>query len=210
LEPHLRERLLTAKSFGVFGGSFDPVHLGHIHAARLAQQNLALDYILLIPAKASPFKLDRQATAATHRLRMLELAIRGESGMLVSALECQREGPSYTFDTLSLLRASLPSQTLYLLLGADVLPDFPHWYKAAEISALAKVVVLTRPDYIQAPELLPPGWGADFIFLITAGFTAASSTIRTALHSNSDVDTLPLDAEVAGYIRQNELYSSTV
>ena len=129
---------------GVFGGSFDPVHLGHLIVAVEARRQLALDRVLLVPAGRHPSK-PREHASPADRLAMLRLAVADEPGLAVDDCEIRRGGPSYTVDTLRELRAERPADSLSLLVGADAAHDLPAWREATTIPTLADIVVLTRP-----------------------------------------------------------------
>lgn len=130
---------------GVFGGSFDPVHVGHLVLAETCRDLAGLDQIWFLPAAMAPHKQTQDATPAKHRLAMLELALAGHSAMIVSALETERGGVSYTVDTLHEIRRRKPDSELFLLMGADSLPELPSWHRAAEICELALPLVVRRP-----------------------------------------------------------------
>ena len=129
---------------GVLGGSFDPVHHGHLIAARTLREALELDLVLLVPAGQQPFKREGHAAAGVDRVAMAELAVRGESGFEVNRLEVEREGPSWTADTLAVLRERHPGAELTLLIGADAALEFPAWRAVERIRELADVKVFTR------------------------------------------------------------------
>ena len=134
---------------GVFGGSFDPVHIGHLLLAETCREQCRLDQVWFLPAAVAPHKQGKGTAPAKHRLAMLELALAGHAAMIVSALEIDRGGISYTVDTLREIRRSQPAAELFLLMGADSLPELPSWYQADEICRLALPVVVRRPG---APE----------------------------------------------------------
>ncbi len=134
---------------GVFGGSFDPVHLGHLLLAETCREQCQLNSVWFLPAAVAPHKQGADAAPAKHRLAMLELALAGNSAMIVSPLEIDRGGISYTVDTLREIQRGEPAAELFLLLGADSLPELPSWYQAETICQLALPVVVRRPF---APE----------------------------------------------------------
>lgn len=130
---------------GIYGGSFNPPHLGHIFAARKARQLLGLDKILLIPAAIPPHKAVAEGSPdGETRLALTQLAIAGETGMEVSRIELDRPGPSYTVDTLRELRESYPQDELYLLMGTDMFLSFFQWREPEAIAALAVPVCMAR------------------------------------------------------------------
>ncbi len=131
---------------GIFGGSFDPVHYGHLLLAECCRTQCRLDRVLFVPAAVAPHKKQQHPTAADHRLEMLQLAIAGHEPFDVSRLEIDRGGVSYTVETLRQLKAEDASRELFLLIGADSLDDLPTWREPGEICALATIVVVARPD----------------------------------------------------------------
>jgi nicotinate-nucleotide adenylyltransferase len=151
---------------GVFGGSFDPVHLGHLVAAECCREQARLDRVLFVPAAIPPHKRERQLAAARHRVEMLSLATGGHEAFAVSSDEIDRGGVSYTVDTLSRLAASHPGDELCLLLGPDAALGLPTWREPGRILDLARVIVMEREslDDIGAPACraaLAPLFGAE-------------------------------------------------
>jgi nicotinate-nucleotide adenylyltransferase len=131
---------------GVFGGSFDPIHMGHLIMAEAARETLNLDLVLFVPAAVQPLKQGQLAIKAMHRAAMIELAIEGNPNFALSSVEIDRPGPSYTVDTLRLLRQSYPLVTIWFILGADALDSFPRWRDPQGIVAQARLAVVRRPD----------------------------------------------------------------
>jgi nicotinate-nucleotide adenylyltransferase len=131
-------------NIGLFGGTFDPPHIGHLIVAQDAALALGLDRILFIPAAQPPHKLERVVTPAALRARMLDLAVAGDPRYGVDRLELERPGPSYSVDTLRALRERSPDVSWTLLVGADQYADFATWRSPQEISRLARVAVLSR------------------------------------------------------------------
>jgi nicotinate-nucleotide adenylyltransferase len=131
---------------GLLGGSFDPVHHGHLIVAQVARETLGLDAIRFIPAREQPFKQGRHRSSADHRAAMLDLAITGSPGFELERLELDRPGPSYTVHTLRELRVREPQAEFVLLLGADAAAELSDWREAHRIPELARVVVFARPS----------------------------------------------------------------
>jgi nicotinate-nucleotide adenylyltransferase len=127
---------------GVFGGTFDPVHVGHLAIANAACESVPLDRVLFVPARRSPLKERGPVAGEADRLRMLELAVAGEPHFAVSRIELDREGPSYTVDTLERLSGT---DELFLILGSDAIADFPRWKEPDRIAKLATLAVALRP-----------------------------------------------------------------
>lgn len=136
---------------GLFGGSFDPVHVGHLRTAWELLFGLGLAEIRFIPGRVPPHRAPAIASGAL-RLRMLEAAIAGQPGFVVDDCELRREGPSYTVDTLAALRASQPQRSLVLILGMDAFLGLPRWHRWSEIPDLAHIVVVQRPGWTQQFE----------------------------------------------------------
>jgi nicotinate-nucleotide adenylyltransferase len=130
---------------GLLGGSFDPVHHGHLIVGQVAREILGLDALRFVPARQQPFKAGRHGASAEHRAEMLELALAQSPGMTVERAELGRTGPSYTVDTLRELREREPDIALTLLLGADAAGELEAWHRAREIPGLARIVVFARP-----------------------------------------------------------------
>jgi nicotinate-nucleotide adenylyltransferase len=137
---------------GLFGGSFDPIHIGHLLLADFCREMSRLDEIWFIPAAKPPHKQARPLSASKHRLAMLNLAVGGQQSMAVSRLELDRGGVSYTVETVREIHQRQPSAELFLLMGADTLYDLPNWREPAEVLRLATPVVVRRtgqaePDF---------------------------------------------------------------
>ena len=147
---------------GIFGGSFDPIHYGHLLLAESAREQLALDQVWFIPAATAPHKQNRATeTTAKQRVEMLELAIAGQAAFHISTMEIDRGGVSYTVETLQTIQEQLPGAELFLLMGADSLRDLLTWREPARICELAWPVVSRRadapePDFSQLAHLVTP------------------------------------------------------
>jgi nicotinate-nucleotide adenylyltransferase len=134
---------------GVFGGTFDPVHVGHLAIANAALEELGLDRVYFVPARRSPLKEDGPIAGAEDRLAMLTAATADEPRFRVSGIELDRKGPSYTVDTLEALRGE---GELFLILGGDAYADFERWREPARIRGLATIVLAARPGVPNAPS----------------------------------------------------------
>jgi nicotinate-nucleotide adenylyltransferase len=184
---------------GLLGGSFDPVHHGHLIAADRAAEALGLARVLFIPCARQPLKACGPVAAADDRKAMLELAIAGHPGFAVEPLELQRPGPSYTVDTLRALNARWPSERLVLLLGADAAAELPRWRAVAEVARLAEVAALTRPG---APEAAP---GLVRHIVAIPAIEISASEIRARCLAGKSIRYLVPDG-VADYIVRKGLY----
>lgn len=130
---------------GIFGGSFDPVHNGHLLLAECCREQCRLDAVWFLPAAVPPHKQDQEMTSVSQRIEMLELAVAGNPAFSVCRHETDRGGVNYTVDTLTHFINEDPSRELFFLLGADMLLDLPHWRNAARVCELAVPVVVHRP-----------------------------------------------------------------
>lgn len=130
---------------GIFGGSFDPVHVGHLTVAEAAAAALDLDVVHLVPAFRQPFKPEDRGSTPHDRLAMLACAVAGHPRLLADDREIRRGGTSYTVQTLREMRREYPGALLSLLVGADAAAELPKWRDAAQLPHLARIVVLTRP-----------------------------------------------------------------
>ena len=132
---------------GIFGGTFDPIHIGHLVVAQVALEEAQLDQVLFMPAGVNPLKAGRRITAGEHRLAMVRLAIAGHPQFAVSDWELRREGLSFTVDTLEHLRAEHPEDELFFIIGADNLHILPKWRSVERIVELATILAVTRPGF---------------------------------------------------------------
>jgi len=138
---------------GVYGGTFDPPHIGHLILAEAALEQLKLDKVMFVPAGDPWRKADRKVTPAAHRLEMTRLAVQGNAGFEVEDFEVVREGPSYTVETLEILHDHLgKAADLYLILGEDALADVPHWRQPERLVELSTLAVADRRG-VTMPQL---------------------------------------------------------
>jgi len=184
---------------GLFGGSFDPIHLGHLIVGRAVAEELGLSELRFMPTGEQPLKRGRQVAAAGHRTAMVEAAIRGEPGMRVERAEVERPGPSYTVETLRLLRAREPDQEFVVLLGADAVADLDRWHAAAELPQLARVVAFARHG---TPH---PEHQALHRVVDAPAVEISSTAIRRRVAAGLSIRYLVPDA-VAAYIATEGLY----
>ena len=144
------------KRCGLFGGTFDPVHSGHLLLAERAREELELDTVLFVPANVSPHKVDgREISSGEVRVEMLERAIRGNPDFILSRIELDRRGLSYTRDTLETLAVAHPETSYTLLMGSDNARDFRSWRDPARILELTSIAVWERPGEYFWPEIYP-------------------------------------------------------
>lgn len=195
---------------GIFGGSFNPPHLGHMLAVREFQTKLALDLVLLIPAAVPPHKkLTANSPSAVHRLEMTRLAAQELPNTRVLSLELEREGESYTADTVEALRGEYPHDELFLLMGTDMFLSFGTWYHPERIAMDAALAVAHRDaddrQQLQAcAEDLQMRFGARTVFVENRFLPHSSTSVRAMLAF--DCAESYLCPSVLAYIRENQLY----
>lgn len=202
----------TAPTIGVFGGSFDPVHYGHLLLAETCRATLHLDQVRLIPAGTPPHKTDANVSEGSHRAQMLRLAVSGYPEFVVDTRELHRSGPSYTVDTLRELREQFRDSKLFFLMGADSLRDFSTWRSPEQITELATVVGVNRPglpdvDSDQLAKWLPNGLAERVILLQMPGTNISASAIRRRVSQQHSIRFLTPKA-VEAYIEHHRLYRS--
>ena len=206
-----------AEEIACFGGTFDPVHNGHLIVARALAEARGLRNVTLIPTGSPPHK-PPAAAAAEHRLAMLRLATEGEDLFDVSAVETERSGPSYTIDTVASLRESLPEGTkLSWVIGADMLGDLPSWYRVGELLDRVDLVVAVRPPWQERIDgildALAETLGAERVERIRSGVVPtplidiSSTEVRRRVSEGGSIRFLVPEA-VRAYIEQNSLYLS--
>ncbi len=163
---------------GLYGGSFDPVHLGHLLVAQAALEELRLDRLFFIPAGRSPFKPDTRPTPDAFRLRLLRLALAGNTRVTIDPQELVRGGVSYSIDTVRDYAARHPGAELFWLIGADHVAALPRWREATRLAELVEFLVIPRPGF--EPGTLP----APFRLRQLRGFplSVSSSEIRARAH----------------------------
>ena len=199
----------TSVKLGILGGTFDPVHNGHLALAEEAMQALWLDELLFIPAPAPPHKNGRVLTPFAQRYEMVRLAISGRAYFKLSDLEARRQGQSYTYDTLKVLKEQMPDRELFFLTGADALEGFTHWYRWQEILDLCTLVVTSRPGIdFQVPEELESEAARrqnGFLLLEKEEVDISATELRQAIADGSPWQQWVPKA-VAEYIQTNHLY----
>jgi nicotinate-nucleotide adenylyltransferase len=132
---------------GVLGGTFDPVHLGHLVLAEQCREQAQLEQVWFVPAARPPHKQEYVLTSFEHRAEMLALALAGQPAFRIDDLEKGRPGPSYTVDTLAELARRNPGVELFFIVGADCLPDLPHWHEPQRLADLATLLIAARPGW---------------------------------------------------------------
>ena len=194
---------MPEEKIGLMGGSFDPVHLGHLIAAQDALEALGLDRVLFIPAARSPLK-DRSPVASDQdRLALLRRALEGESRFGLSTLEYERGGISFTIDTIEELRRRLPGARLYWIIGADQAISLKDWHRVRDLVRELEFIILARPGFAWDPGNLPEG--TRFHAVDAHTFSVSSSELRARIREGVSVRFL-LPEGVATLIKTLHLY----
>lgn len=180
---------------GVLGGSFDPIHHGHLIVAQVLRERLALDEVRLIPAGAQPFKAGHHQASPEDRAAMVALAVSGEPGLVADRAEVERPGPSYTAVTLRDLAGRFPGAELVLLVGSDAAAELSAWHDAAAIPALARVVPFARAGVADAVAGTVP----------VPAVTISSTEVRQRVRAGRSIRYWVPDG-VADYIAAHRLY----
>lgn len=197
---------------GLFGGTFDPIHLGHLILAEKCREACRLDRVWFVVAGAPPHKLGDRTTVA-HRLEMARIAVAGHPSFEVSEIEANRPGPHYSVETLEAVHAERPNDDLFFLIGADSLADLPHWREPARIARLATVVVVNRPGIETADlETSQPDFGPEARPLVSVTIPPigiASSELRQSRAEGRSIR-YQVPRGVEAYIEAQGLYHSAV
>ncbi len=207
--PRLGEDPAREYRLGIMGGTFDPIHYGHLVTAEQAREALALDLVLFMPAGAPAFKLGKHVSAPEDRYAMCVLATAANPAFYPSRFEIDRDGVTYTVDTLRALREEYPANVkLYFITGADAILDIVSWRDAASIAELATLIAATRPGYdigqAQA-SIEESGYPFDVRYIQIPALAISSSNIRDRVRMGKSVRYLTSES-VIGYIQKNGLY----
>ena len=187
--------MISSEKIGLFGGSFDPIHHGHLILARDAMESLVLDRVIFIPANVSPHKLEHPPAPACLRCEMVEAAIAGESRFSMDACEAEREGPSYAVDTVRLMLRRFPKAEFFYFIGEDNVSSLHTWREIDEFKKLASFVVLARGD-LEPLEGFP---------VISRNIDISSTDIRNRIARGLSVRYLLPDA-VYAILARHQLY----
>lgn len=202
-----RSKTIAASRIGVYGGSFDPVHHGHLRSALEVKQQLQLDELRFLPSGNPPHR-DRARVSAEHRLAMLELAVAQAPGIVIDPRELERDQPSYTIDTLELLQAQAPKAALTLIIGMDQFSAFDTWHRWQELLQKINLAVMERPGEVisSSAEQILAGKFAERINIIkVTQLDVSSSRIRAELAQEHEIQFL-VPLAVRNYIVKNGLY----
>ena len=199
-------------NIGIFGGTFDPIHLGHIEVAKLAISEINLDKVIFVPARWPQLKTTLPKASPEQRLDMVKLAIGGQEMFQASDIEIKRDGPTFTFDTLEEIKESCsPKTVLWFIVGLDAFSEFDKWENYEEILRICKICVVRRAvnnqelDQFRHIKRLVKENNVTFINRMTPQIS--SSTVREIMEEKSEVKKL-LNPKVYSYIIRNELYGN--
>ncbi|MDP1853575.1 MAG: nicotinate-nucleotide adenylyltransferase [Candidatus Omnitrophota bacterium] len=184
---------------GILGGTFNPIHFGHLILGEQVLWQLRLDKVIFIPTFMPPHKSNRDIISASHRLKMIQLAVRENSHFLVSDIEIKRKGKSYTVDTLREIKKNYPQARLFFICGSDLVNEIPTWKNVDEIYKLAKFVLAKRPGFGKRLS------GKNFLKINVAQVDISSSLIRELVREGRSIRYL-LPQNVREYIIKNKLY----
>jgi nicotinate-nucleotide adenylyltransferase len=179
----------------IYGGTFDPIHHGHLILARQALEELNLDLVTFVPAAESPFKINHQSAPPEQRLQMVKLAIENEPGFVADSLEIDRGGISFSIDTVLAIRKKFPDSELFFLLGEDNADHLAAWHRFGELEKLVRFVVLSRTDR-RLPKRYP---------VIHRHFEISSTEIRNRVANRQQITYLVPEV-VLRYIQDHNLY----
>lgn len=201
---------VAAKRIGVFGGTFDPIHIGHLVVAEEARVAFGLERVVFVPAHISPHKLDVAVASGEDRCEMVRLAVRDNPAFTVSRVELDRAGPSFTVDTLRSLHAEYGAETqLYFVMGADSLLAFKTWHKPKEILRLTRLIVVSRPSYALDLEALDrelPGIAAATDLIDSISLDISATDLRARVRQGRPIR-YQVPCAVAQYITEHQLYA---
>lgn len=199
------------EKIGIFGGTFNPIHNGHLHLIRACCTAFSFDRVLLIPAGIPPHKAAEDLAGDEHRLAMCRLAVADDPLISVSDIELHRQGKSYTFDTLTQLKREYPQAEFYLIMGSDMFLTFRSWFRGKEMLQMVTLVTAAREKgqlkKLTAEKKRMEQLGARAFVLDIPVLALSSTTVRERLKKGLDVGDV-LDKRVLGYIREHDLYRS--
>jgi nicotinate-nucleotide adenylyltransferase len=193
------------KKIGILGGTFDPIHLGHLVLAEQVREKLNLDQVIFIPSAIPPHKTKQKLSPAKDRFQMTNLALEGNPKFSVSDMELKREGLSYTIDTLKMLKRKYQNSKIYFLTGSDVLDEIRTWKDPEQIYRMVQVVIATRPGF----DSFDPDnhFAKKSIIVPITGVDISSTRIREMARKGKSIRYL-VPAKVGEYIKKKNLYRS--
>ncbi|NQY73677.1 MAG: nicotinate (nicotinamide) nucleotide adenylyltransferase [Candidatus Margulisbacteria bacterium] len=212
LRPLFKMKQKPIKRIGVFGGSFDPVHIGHLTVAQDAFDQLDLDRLIFIPAWISPHKQDRHPIDGKYRLEMLKLATKDDFRFDVSDIEITRGGVSYSFDTIQQVKVEYPNSDVFFIIGLDTVVDLHRWYRVDELFESCTVIPFGRggesPEEVAERSELTLAWKVQLLdrLIRIHEIEVSASEIRMRIAEGLSVQTL-VPSEIEMYITEHHLYN---
>lgn len=196
--------MTNPKKIGVLGGTFDPIHMGHLVLAEQVREKFQLDRVIFIPSATPPHKTEQKLSLANHRFEMTKLALEGNLYFSVSDIELKRKGLSYTVETLRELKGLYKDSEIYFLTGSDVLDEITTWRDPEEIYKLAKIVIAVRPGFNKFdPE---DHFAKKSIIAKITGVDISSTQIREKVRRGESIKYL-VPSKVEEYIKKRNLYT---
>ena len=197
--------MTNPKKLGVLGGTFDPIHMGHLVLAEQAREQFELDQIIFIPSASPPHKTEQELSLAIHRFEMTKLALEGNRYFSVSDIELKRKGLSYTIETLRELKGLYKDSEIYFLTGSDVLEEITTWKDPEEIYKLARIVIAVRPGFDKFdPE---NHFAKKSVIVRITGVDISSTQIREKVRNGESIKYL-VPSKVEEYIKKKNLYTT--
>ena len=197
--------MTSPKKLGILGGTFDPIHMGHLVLAEQAREQFQLEQIIFIPSASPPHKTEQELSLAIHRFEMTKLALEGNRYFSVSDIELKRKGLSYTIETLRELKGLYKDSEIYFLTGSDVLEEITTWKDPEEIYKLARIVIAVRPGFDKFdPE---NHFAKKSVIVRITGVDISSTQIREKVRNGESIKYL-VPSKVEEYIKKKNLYTT--
>lgn len=199
------------KRIAIMGGTFDPIHYGHLSAAEAVWEKYHLDRVIFVPSGTPPHKINIEVTSAEHRFKMVQMAVSSNPHFRASRIEIDRKGYTYTIDTIREIKAVFGDKLdIYFITGADALLEIMTWKKADELLKECSYIAVTRPGYIKKDlfdwiDILKKNYGADISAMDVPAFAISSTDIRNRIRDGRSIKYL-VPQSVEEYIMKNNLY----
>ncbi|MGE6629228.1 nicotinate-nucleotide adenylyltransferase [Bacillus sp. NPDC077027] len=188
------------RKIGLFGGTFDPLHNGHLLMASEVRFQIGLDEIWFVPNQQPPHKSNRKQTSSAHRVNMVKAAIQSNPYFKLNLVEMEREGPSYTVDTVELLKKRYPDDEFFFIIGADMVEYLPKWHRIDDLLNMITFIGMKRPGF-QGKTTYP------LLFADVPAFDVSSTLVRQRMRAGEPVDYFIPEA-VKSYMKEHHLYET--